>query len=337
MKPLALAVGDPAGVGPEVAVRAAAAPNDDATVLYGDGADLSRRLEVLGVTPAFVGPSVGSRVAPLGAGQVGVIDVGGVPDPVRQAHAPSAAGGRAQLAALDAAIADALAGRCRAIVTGPTSKEAVTLAGAAFTGQTEHLARAAGLAADDVTMLFLGPKLKVSLVTTHLSIRAVPEAITGARVERATLHLAEAVSRLSDGATIPTLVVSGLNPHAGEGGLFGDEEERVVAPTVAALRRGEPFAGGGFVLEGPTPAEAAFRAAAAGRVDGVVAMFHDQATIASKLLDWGQAVNVTWGLPFLRTSVDHGVAYDAAAAGAASADGMVAALGLARRLIPGSP
>lgn len=331
--PLALAVGDPAGIGPEVAARAAAEPTEDRTVLYGDGADLRQRLDALGVTPATV-TSPGQSVEALRPGEVGIVDVGAVEASVRDAHRASAAGGRAQLAALDAATADVLAGHCRAIVTGPTSKEAITLTGALFTGQTEHLARAAGLAADDVTMLFLGPKLKVGLVTTHLSVRDVPDAITTARVERTVNHLAAAMMRLNEAGSALALVVSGLNPHAGEGGLFGDEEARVLGPTLEALRRRPPFVDGPLVLEGPTPAEAAFRAAAAGRVDGVVAMFHDQATIASKLLDWGHAVNVTWGLPFLRTSVDHGVAYDAAAAGTASADGMRAALELARRLVP---
>jgi 4-hydroxythreonine-4-phosphate dehydrogenase len=128
------------------------------------------------------------------------------------------------------------------------------------------------------------------------------------------------------------LAVSGLNPHAGEGTLFGCEERDVIGPALAQLAGEAPFRDGAVVLRGPVPAEAVFRAAQRGDVDGVVAMFHDQATIASKLLDWGAAVNTTWGLSFLRTSVDHGVAYDAARAGAADADGMIAALALAVRL-----
>jgi 4-hydroxythreonine-4-phosphate dehydrogenase len=130
----------------------------------------------------------------------------------------------------------------------------------------------------------------------------------------------------------PSIAVAGLNPHAGEEGLFGREELDVVAPALRALAAEAPFASGAVRLEGPVPAEAVFRAAQRGDVDGVVAMFHDQATIASKLLDWGAAVNTTWGLSFLRTSVDHGVAYAAAAQGVAEHDGMLAALDLALSL-----
>jgi len=246
---------------------------------------------------------------------------------VVEARAPTAEGGRAQLAALDAAIDRALA-QGGAVVTAPTSKAAVERSGVPFTGQTEHLARRASLAEDAVTMMFLGPRLKVALATTHLALGRVPGAVTRARVGRAIDHLAEALGRLRGGAR-GVIAVAALNPHAGEGGLFGREEVDVIAP---AIREAAAALGGGVRLEGPVGAETAFRRAAAGDVDGVVAMYHDQATIASKLLDWGKAVNVTWGLPFVRTSVDHGVAYDAAAAGAASADGMRAALRLAARL-----
>jgi 4-hydroxythreonine-4-phosphate dehydrogenase len=130
----------------------------------------------------------------------------------------------------------------------------------------------------------------------------------------------------------PRMTVTGLNPHAGEAGMFGDEEPRSIEPAIAEARRLPPFADGRLLLEGPTPAETAFRTAASGGIDAVVAMLHDQATIASKLLDWGDAVNVTWGLPFVRTSVDHGVAYDAAASGKIEVEGMRAALELGRLL-----
>ena len=128
------------------------------------------------------------------------------------------------------------------------------------------------------------------------------------------------------------VLVAGLNPHAGEHGLFGHEEQLAIEPALAELTRHPALQGGAVQLEGPIPAEAAFRFASSGRAHGVVAMYHDQATIASKLLDWGSAVNVTWGLPFVRTSVDHGVAYDAARAGQADDEGMRAAIALAQRL-----
>jgi 4-hydroxy-L-threonine phosphate dehydrogenase PdxA len=246
-------------------------------------------------------------------------------------HAPGAEVGRHSLAALDAAIDAVVGGRARAVVTGPVSKEAIVAAGHAFIGQTEHLARRAGLADDDVTMLFLGPRLRVGLVTTHLAIADAPQQIDARRVERTIRHLADAVGRLRPNAPL-RIDVAGLNPHAGEGGLFGHEEIDVVAPVCVRLRASAPFDGHPFTLVGPRASEASFREAASGKVDAVVAMLHDQATIASKLLDWGQAVNVTWGLPFVRTSVDHGVAYDAARDGLAEAEGMIAALRMAQAL-----
>ncbi|MCB9591266.1 MAG: 4-hydroxythreonine-4-phosphate dehydrogenase PdxA [Sandaracinaceae bacterium] len=299
--PLLVPTGDPAGVGPLISLRAA---------------------REVGAPVRFFGD--GARLAQLGATPDEVVDTGAVDDGTVAARAPSSLGGAAQLAALDAAIDLALAGEARALVTAPTCKEAIELSGTRFTGQTEHLARRAGLADDAVTMLFLGPRVRVSLVTTHLALRDVPDAITPARVDRAIRHLREALVAL--GLERPRVVVCGLNPHAGEGGLFGTEERDVIGPAARAAG-----------VEGPIGAETALRLAAAGEVDGVVTMFHDQATIASKLVDWTQAVNVTWGLPFVRTSVDHGVAYDAAAAGTASEQGMVSAMRLALRLTERRP
>ncbi|MEM9074907.1 MAG: 4-hydroxythreonine-4-phosphate dehydrogenase PdxA [Myxococcota bacterium] len=309
MKPLAVAVGDPSGVGPAVTVEAVADAKDDAFVIFGDANWLETALARKGADRAQV---TLEHVADWGE--------------LTRVHRPTKAGGAAQLASLNAAIDATLAGTTRALVTGPTSKEAIDSSGTPFVGQTEHLAAKAGQARDSVSMLFLGPRLNVALVTTHLSVRAAADAITPERVARTVRHLVDALQRL--GHKHPTVSVTGLNPHAGEGGLFGHEEERAVRPVLTALSDLSA------TITGPTPAEAAFRAAADRRVDGVVAMIHDQATIASKLLDWGSAVNVTWGLPFVRTSVDHGVAYDAAAAGTASSSGMKAAVALAQRLVP---
>ncbi len=315
---LLVPTGDPAGIGPVVAVRAALAWATRARlVLFGDG----RRLTAI-LSDEAPGHALAAQGSETG---ISIVDVGAVPDSVVQLRAPSAEGGRAQLAVLDAAIDAALAGR-GAVVTAPTSKAAVERSGVPFTGQTEHLARRAGLPDDAVTMMFLGPRLSLALATTHLALRAVPDAVTPARVERAIVHLADALSRLHSRPL--RIAVSGLNPHAGEEGLFGDDEIARIGPAIASARARLTD----VRIDGPRGAETALRRAAAGEVDGVVTMFHDQATIASKLLDWGSAVNVTWGLPFVRTSVDHGVAYDAAAAGQADASGMGAALDLALRL-----
>jgi len=332
--PLALAVGDPGGIGPEVAVAGAVAEPDLSVVLVGPGADLQDRVATLtGARPPLWREATGAASPLAGTGVVAVVDAAGS-EPVAPGR-PSPEGGRAQLASLDAAVALVRGGRARALVTGPTSKEAAVAAGVPFRGQTEYLARGAGLPDDAVSMLFLGPRLRVGLVTTHLPLSAVAREVTGPRVARTLRHLGEALVAEARGLDDPrprTLVVAGLNPHAGEGGLFGREEIEVIGPAIAQALGTPPFREGRVRCLGLRPAEAAFRLAADGAVDGVVAMAHDQATIASKLLDWGAAVNVTWGLPFVRTSVDHGVAYDIVGAGRADPSGMRAALRLADRL-----
>lgn len=317
VRPLAVSLGDPSGVGPRVGVSAVAAlRSTDAFLVVGD----ARRLR-----EAFARVGVETSERAARRGDVALVDVARWSDGLLAKHAPSAEGGRAQLAALDAAIDIVSRGEARALVTGPVSKASIVASGVPFVGHTERLAQRAGLDDDAVTMLFLGPRLRVALVTTHLSVRDAAAAVSPARVRRSIEHLVAACQAL--GIERPRIEVTGVNPHAGEGGLFGHEEAQV-APAVRACAALQAE------VVGPIPAEAAFRRAASGENDGVVAMLHDQATIASKLLDWGAAVNVTWGLPYVRTSVDHGVAYDAAAAGKADDDGMRAALALATRLVP---
>jgi 4-hydroxythreonine-4-phosphate dehydrogenase len=332
--PVAVAVGDPCGVGPSISVEAALQRREHAPlVLFGVGQQLEALLRARGATTRCVALADG-ELPPLGHAEIGVVDCGAIDPNLIARHAACGEAGEQQLRALRGAAEAVRARRARALVTGPTSKLAVVRAGHAFSGQTEFLARLDGRADDDVTMMFLGPKLRVALVTTHLAVAEVPAAITGLRVQRSVRHLAQALLQLLPALphAVPSIAVAGLNPHAGEAGLFGREEIEVLAPSLAALRAEEPFSSGRAALHGPAPAEAVLRAAQRGQFDGVVAMFHDQATIASKLLDWGAAVNTTWGLSFLRTSVDHGVAYDAAARGAAEPEGMLAALDLALEL-----
>jgi 4-hydroxythreonine-4-phosphate dehydrogenase len=315
-RPLAVSVGDPTGIGPLVGVSAIAKLQaSDAFLVFGDEARLR---------DAFAAAGVELSARADAPGRVAVVDVARWSDALLAAHAPTAEGGRAQLVALDAAIDVVQRGEARALVTGPVSKAAIVAAGVSFVGHTERLAQRAGLDDDAVSMLFLGPRLRVGLVTTHLSVRDAAAEVTIARVQRTIRHVVAACHAL--GIARPRVEVTGVNPHAGEGGLFGDEELRAVSPALESL---EALAAD---VVGPIPAEASFRRAASGRCDAVVAMLHDQATIASKLLDWGAAVNVTWGLPYVRTSVDHGVAYDAAALGRADDDGMRAALEMAQQL-----
>jgi 4-hydroxythreonine-4-phosphate dehydrogenase len=316
--PLAISVGDPAGIGPEVTVRALATElESDSAVVFGEGAVLRDAMRAGGVR-------VSERIEP---GAVQIVDVGGVSEAARAARAPTSEAGAFQLACLLRAGRFALEGHAHALITGPMSKAAVELSGVRFTGQTEALAELAGLAAGDVTMMFLGPRLRVALVTTHHAVIEAARTVSPERVERSARHMAEAVARLGV-HDAPTIAVTGVNPHAGEHGLFGHEEIDAVEPGVERARAAAPE----VRFLGPIPAEAAFRMASEGRAHGVVAMLHDQATIASKLLDWGEAVNVTWGLPFVRASVDHGVAYDIAGDDRADASGMRAAIRLAKRL-----
>lgn len=326
-KPLAVAVGDPAGVGPMVAASGLQKSlGADRALLFGDAIWLQGALVR---TLARLSPESRATIPP---GMSELVDVGSWPEEVIDARAPTVKGGEIQRRILDAACEAVLEGRARALVTGPMSKEAVVKSGTEFSGQTEHLARLSGVDPDDVTMMFIGPTLRVALVTTHWPIAKVPAAITPKRVRRTVLHLVEVLKRLQPKDNPLIIQVTGVNPHAGEGGTLGREEIDVVSPVLDSLRNEPPFSSGEVKLVGPSPAEAVLRFAAAGEIHGVVAMFHDQATIASKLLDWGQAVNLTWGLPFVRTSVDHGVAYDAAAKGVADDSGMCAAIRLAQTL-----
>jgi len=331
LAPLAISTGDPAGVGPVVTAAAIAQSlGTDRALVFGDAGWMERALRRYGFE-AFKRMPV-ADAGTLASGEVGLVHVADWPITMVQSRAPTIDGGVVQREALEAACDAVLCGAARAIVTGPVSKEAVSLSGVSFKGQTEHLARRAGVHVENVTMMFLGPRLKVALVATHWAIKRVPSTVTREHIDRTVRHLTDALSRWNPDAAPLRIEVTGLNPHAGEGGLLGTEEETIIGPTLEDLRDGPPYSTGEVELLGPTPAEAAFRYAADGRAHGVVAMFHDQATIPSKILDWGEAVNVTWGLPFVRTSVDHGVAYDAAASGSASESGMIAAIAAAQRL-----
>jgi 4-hydroxythreonine-4-phosphate dehydrogenase len=295
-------------------VRAALAtrgPRDFVAVVAGDAAQMPSRWERVGPPPWPARP----------AGSVLAWEVSRLAVADRRAGVPSRGAGRAQLAYVDAAADAVIGGAAAAMVTAPVSKKAIADAhpGLDFVGHTEHLAARAGGAR--VAMMFHGPRLKVALVTTHLPLARVPAALSTARIVEVGRLLADALVRWF-GIARPRIGVAALNPHAGEGGLFGDEEKRVVAPAVRVLSRGGRFVG-------PVPADAVFRKAADGELDGVVALYHDQATVPVKLLDFRRAVNVTLGLPFVRTSVDHGVAYDIAGRGVADPASLQAALRLA--------
>ncbi len=333
MKPrLAVSIGCPCGIGPEVAVAAAAAERGR-MLLVGDRGVLARAAKIVGVAPErLVRVDDPSRAWKLRGGAIGVWQpTASLTASERRPGAPGRAAGAAQLAWIDAATDLVARGDADALVTGPVSKDVIASSRArgskGFLGHTEHLARRLG--APEVTMAFHTERLTTSLVTTHLPLSAVPRAITANEVARAVYWTARLVADMQDTRTV---AVAALNPHAGESGRLGTEESRVIAPGIARGRARLAKDRVRVAVEGPVPAETAFRLAASGAFSAVVAMYHDQATIPMKLLGFGEAVNVSLGLPIVRTSVDHGTAYDRAGKGTADPRGMIEAMRLAARL-----
>jgi 4-hydroxythreonine-4-phosphate dehydrogenase len=306
---LALTVGDPAGIGPEIVLKALSSdvrPEAELSV-YGPAAVLEERAWRF----ALPWPVAGVRVADTGpAGEVVL-------------GRSSAAGGRAAAAAVLAAARDAMAGQVDALVTAPLNKESLAAAGHPWPGHTEMLAEASG--SDDVAMLFVGGGLRVALVTIHRSLRSVPDAVRADEVMRVVRLVHRELPAIGAGGR--RIALCALNPHAGEGGLFGREEIEVLAPAVARLRAE------GIDVTGPLPADSLFVRASRGEFDAVVAQYHDQGLIPVKLLSFGQAVNVTLGLPFVRTSVDHGTGFDIVSSGTADAGSLLAAMDLATTLV----
>lgn len=285
MKPrVAITAGDPSGIGPEVAAKAAADPR-----------------VLAACEPVVYDAPDTTRFAP------GVL---------------SAAAGRAAYDLIVRAVDDATRGDVQAIATAPINKEAFRLAGLQWSGHTDLLAHLTG--ARHVAMMFHSDALRVVLATVHIALADVPRALTQALMEQTIALTARELPRFDKIA--PRIAVAGLNPHAGEHGLFGREDEERIAPAIATCRAH------GIDVTGPLPADTVFVRAQRGDFDVVVACYHDQGLIPVKLLAFGKAVNVTLGLPIIRTSVDHGTAFDIAGQGVADAESMVAAVLLAARL-----
>lgn len=315
---IAVSIGCPCGIGPEVSVVAAAAEKHARIVLVGDEGAIrvaakGRRVDVSKADILVAQPTRALAARDRVFGK------------------PTRASGAAQLAWVDAACDMVASGEADALVTGPVSKAAIVRGGArAFRGHTEHLQTRLG--AREVVMAFWSPRLSTSLVTTHLPLARVPRAITAEGVARSACWLAWLLANVTDHA--PRIAVASLNPHAGESGLLGSEERTRIAPGVALARARLRDARITATIDGPIPAESAFRLALGGAWDGVVAMYHDQATIPMKVASFGDAVNVTLALPIVRTSVDHGTGYDIAGRWIADASGMRAAIALAAALAP---
>ena len=281
---VAITVGDPSGIGPEIAAKAAADPR-----------------VLAACEPIVYAPPDGARFEP---GRL------------------SGEAGRAAYDVIVRAVADAMDGAVHAVATAPVNKEAFRLAGLQWAGHTDLLAHLTG--AQRVAMMFYSDRLIVVLATVHIALADVPFALTQERLQATIALAADSVPRFTK--VPPRIAVAGLNPHAGEHGLFGDEEDRVIAPAIAECRAR------GIDVSGPFPADTVFVRATRGEFDVVVACYHDQGLIPVKLLAFGQAVNVTLGLPIIRTSVDHGTAFDIAGKGVADPQSMIAAVLLAARL-----
>ena len=293
-KPLVVTAGEPAGVGPELCNALLDSPFANDLVVIGDRRQLDERLAVID-TPFPVDVVPGK---------------------------PDSANAETLLNGLRAAADGCLAGDYAGMVTAPLAKSVIADSGVAFTGHTEFLAELTG--APHPVMLLVAGDLRVALASTHLPLRDVPDYLTPAIIERV-LKILDHDLREKFGISQPEIIVCGLNPHAGEGGHLGSEENDVITPTLEALRAD------GLRLRGPMPADTAFTPAA-GNKDAVLAMYHDQGLPVLKYAGFGHAVNVTLGLPIIRTSVDHGTAFDIAGTGTADPGSLLAAVELAARM-----
>jgi len=315
---LAATMGDPAGIGPEICVRAALSPEVRAvsrSFVIGDARVLDRALSVCGLTAKL------NRIA----GPEDMADAPGVIDVLHVESADPAAlrvgqvqplGGQAAYAAIKASIDLAMAGRVAGVVTAPINKESLQAAKIPFIGHTEMFAEHTG-AKEEMTMFTISG-LKIFFLTRHVSLARACELITAPLVEKGIDNCIKALRQL--GYDNPHLAVAALNPHGGEDGMFGREEIDGIKPAIAAARAK------GLHISGPVPADSVFHLARIGRYDAVLSLYHDQGHIAAKMMDFEKTVSVTLGLPILRTSVDHGTAFDIAGTGKASAVSMVEAI-----------
>ena len=323
MPPLALSLGDPAGVGPELIAAAWAARADlglapfavagGARVLRAAAANRGIDVPVEPVSDPAAADAAFARALP-------VLD--GVGDGDYTPGRPTEVGARLALASLDAATALALAGSASGVVTAPVAKAQLAAIGFSFPGQTEFLAHACGVAEDDAVMLLAGPSLRTVPLTVHIPLAEVPQAVTQELILRRCRVIAAAMAR-DFGLARPRLAIAGLNPHAGEKGRMGGEEAAVIAPAIARLQAE------GIDATGPHPADTLFAPHKRGTYDVAVAMYHDQALAPLKALDFDNGVNMTLGLPIVRTSPDHGTAFDIAGQGLARPDSLVAAIRMA--------
>ncbi len=316
---LALTCGEPAGIGPELALQVASRALPAHLVAIGSHALLAERAAALSLPLRLRAWQAGNTY------EAGVLDVLDIPlgaavvagsiNPLNATHV---------LAMLDAAIDGCMTGEFAAMVTAPLHKGAINDAGIPFSGHTEYLAERTRT--PRVVMMLAGGGLRVALATTHLALKNVSAALTAASLTQ-TLHILHADLKTKFALATPRILVAGLNPHAGEGGHMGREEIEVIAPVLASLR------GEGMELIGPLPADTLFTPHQLARGDAVLAMYHDQGLPVLKYASFGGGVNITLGLPIVRTSVDHGTALDLAGSGRADPGSLIAALTCALAMV----
>jgi 4-hydroxythreonine-4-phosphate dehydrogenase len=333
---LGVTMGDPAGVGPEIIARAAAESavrRDSRPVVIGAASTMRAALGLVG-SPLTLHAVTRIADCRWADGTLEVLDLGNVDMESLPRAAVSAAAGKAAYDYIERAVSLAQAREIHGIVTAPINKEALAAAGMQHSGHTEILARLSDTR--DFAMLLMGHELRVIHVTTHVSLRQVPDLVTRERVLK-TIRLAQK-TMVGLGRRDARIAVAGLNPHAGEDGLFGDEEKKSIVPAIEAARAE------GMTVIGPLPADTLFSRARGGEFDIVVAMYHDQGHIPVKTLGFNydeatkrwtglSGVNVTVGLPFLRVSVDHGTAFDRAWKGIANPESMIEAIDVAVRML----
>jgi 4-hydroxythreonine-4-phosphate dehydrogenase len=316
---LAITPGEPAGIGPEILLQLAQRQPDLPLLAIADAGLLRRSANALKSPVAIHEWQPGQPAATSGLAclhtPLAKTEIAGQPDPANAAYV---------LDTLRQAVALLQSGAAGALVTGPVNKAVINQAGIPFTGHTEFLAGLAGV--PQVVMMLAAPGLRVALVTTHLPLRAVADAITPETVESCIRITAHDLNK-HFGVANPRLQVLGLNPHAGEGGHLGHEDDAIIAPAIARCRAD------GIDAFGPVPADTAFNPPRLLQCDAIVAMYHDQGLPVLKHAGFGRSVNVTLGLPFIRTSVDHGTALDIAGQGIADSSSLGHAVQMASEMI----
>lgn len=325
MLPLAVSLGDPAGIGPELIAAAwkmRQAERLPPFFVVG-GADILVAAAVSGGHDLpIVRVSGTDGAAAAFADALPVLELPDATSPAYNPGHPTREGAALALSSLTLATRMALSDAASGLVTGPIAKSLLAEVGFDFPGQTEFLAAACDVEAEDAVMMLAGPQLRTVPLTVHCALADVPGLLTAELICRRARITAAALQR-DFGIDLPRLAVAGLNPHAGEDGKFGDEEARIIAPAIASLRAE------GLDVTGPHPADALFTARARPTYDAALCMYHDQALIPLKTLDFDSGVNVTLGLPMIRTSPDHGTAFDIAGKGVADPGAMIAAIRMA--------